>query len=284
MAWIKRMLAFGGVGTVVAYYSPWVHSTIRTWEVESFMGRNWEMIKMREDQLRTSRWLVRPVKSIWWNASRSRLNYYLFGADTMRPVGSDLPHGGEVVEEWIEYQKKARIRPLGPWFDAFSDPRSLAILDEYSKTSPALMADRLEKAPDRHYKTSYGGATLPEGKPRGASIASFLFECDGFAPFYDKQRQKLSGQWEEIETTVEDPLTREAIKSTLNAFKLYWAEQLEEYLPFIACRPKEKQKLANYLIQMMSNQESEFELGKMMYQRDGFKKVLLAAGVNMTYE
>jgi len=282
MSFWKRVCAGALVGTVVTYYSPWVHSSFTKLYNDSWAGRSWEMIKKREDQFRTLRWMARPVREPWWNASRSRLNYYLYGPDTMTPVGGYLPTGRESVEEFIEYEKKARIRPLGPWFDAFSDPRSMAVLDEYSKgpnPAPALMMDRLEKAPSRHYKTSFGGASYPEGRPRGASIASFLFDCEGFEAFYDDCRRDELNILDEIEMRVPDPKTREMMKSMLSSFRLYWAEQLEEYLPYIACRPAQKQKLANYLMNC-----NPYETGHMMMQKEGFKKVLLAAGCDLKFE
>lgn len=281
MAYWRRVCAFGIVGTTVTYYSPWVHSKLHEWTTEPWIGRSWEMIKQREDQFRTTRWLTRPVRQPWWNSSRSRLNYYLFGPDTLRAVGSDLPKGKEAVEEWIEYQRDSRVRPLGPWFDSFSDPRALAVLDEYTKKSPAILADKMDKAPDHHYKTSFGGATLPEGKPRGVSIGAFLYDQEGFGPFYDKCRQNELDSWEFIERSFSDPADRDSFKQSIQAFKMYWAEQLEEYLPYIACRPKQKQKLATYLMNC-ETVDQKIEVGKMMIQRDGMKKILLAAGCDLT--
>lgn len=282
MAYWRRIVAFGVVGTVCTYYSPWLHAKYFEWEQEPWIGRSWEMIKQREDQFRTTRWLTRPVRQPWWNSSRSRLNYYLFGPDTLRAVGSDLPHGKEAIEEWIEYQRDARIRPLGPWFDAFSDPRALAVLDEYTKSSPAITTDKLERIPDHHYKTSYGGATLPEGKPRGVSIGAFLYDVPGFDEFYDKIRQNELDMWEMVEQNYADPREREMVKTSVQAFKMFWAEQLEEFLPYIACRPKQKKKLANFLMNL--DTEGQIMAGQLMIQRDGMKKILEAAGCDITLE
>lgn len=282
MAYWRRVVTFGVVGTVVVYYSPWVHAKLFEWETEPWLGRSWEMIKQREDQFRTTRWLTRPVRQPWWNSSRSRLNYYLFGPDTLRAVGSDLPHGKEAIEEFIEYQRDARVRPLGPWFDAFSDPRALAVLDEYTKTSPAITADKLDRVPDHHYKTSYGGATLPEGKPRGVSMGAFLYDQPGFDDFYDTARQQELDTWSNIEMHMEDPKDRAMLKQSIQAFKMYWAEQLEEYLPYIACRPKQKKKLSDFLMSL--DAEGQELCGQLMIQKDGFKKVLQAAGVDMSLD
>merc|ERR1711941_229757 len=147
------------------------------------------------------------------------MNYYLFGEDTLKAPGGDLPRGKDVIEDFIEYEGKARIRPLGPWFDSFSDPRSKDLLDEYTKRSPYKAIERHFEAPNKKYQSSYGGATYPENVPRGASITTFLYDQEGWPEFHDKLVALEKDWYEKLEFEVEDPKVREQIKDTMAAFR-----------------------------------------------------------------
>eukprot|EP00497_Spongosphaera_streptacantha_P002390 TRINITY_DN2996_c0_g1_i1.p1 TRINITY_DN2996_c0_g1~~TRINITY_DN2996_c0_g1_i1.p1 ORF type:complete len:145 (+),score=37.18 TRINITY_DN2996_c0_g1_i1:65-499(+) len=135
-----------------------------------------------------------------------------------------------------------------------------------------MEADKLE------YEESFGGATFPKGIPRGASITAFLYSVDGWPEFHEKLQAMEKEQWDQLEYEVEDPKIREQIKDSMDAFKVYWGEQLEEYLPFIACRPKQKEKLAKFYMH-----EDPAYIASLALEKDGFKKILLAAGCDLFY-
>jgi len=283
MANWKRMIGVAAGGTAVFYYSPWANSRVDSFFTDAWTGFSWEQVKLQRAEQETLRFAVRPNRDPWYNGDRSRIAYYLHGEDALRPPGADLPKGKEVLEEFIEYESKARIRPLGPWFDSFSDPNSVALLDEYTRRSPYKAIERAMDAPEKHYKesykTSFGGATHPEGVPRGASISAFLYDVEGYPEFYKNLVDMEKQLWNNLEEEVEDPKLREQLKDTIDAFKLYWGEQLEEYLPFVACRPKQKEKLAKFYM----NTDPR-EIAALALQKDGFKQILLASGCDLSFE
>lgn len=279
MANFKRLFGVGIGGTVVAYYSPWLNAKVDTFLRDSAQGYSWEQVKLKSEELKHLRSATRSTRDPWYNGDRSRINYYMFGEDTLLAPGGDLEKGKKVVEDFIEYAGKARIKTLGPWFDAFSDPNSQALLDEYTRQSPYKAVQRHMDAPQLEYEESFGGATFPKGIPRGASVTAFLYSVDGWPEFHEKLVAAEKEYWDRLEYEVEDPKTREQMKDFIDAFKLYWGEQLEEYLPFIACRPKQKEKLAQFYMN-----EDPMRIASLAVQKDGFKKVLQAAGCDLSYD
>jgi len=276
-------MGFSIAGTAVFYWSPYANSRADMFFSDAFTGFSWEQVKLQRAEQETLRFASRPNRDPWYNGDRSRISYYLYGEDALRPPGNDLPKAKAVIEEFIEYEGKARIRPMGPWFDSFSDPNSQALLEEYTRRSPYKAISRANEAPNTHYKESYrssfGGATHPEGVPRGATISAFLYDVDGYPEFYAKLVEMDKQLWDNLEDEVEDPKIREQIKDTVDAFKMYWGEQLEEYLPFIACRQKQKEKLAYFFM----NTDPR-EIAAIALQKDGFKQMLLAAGCDLTFQ
>lgn len=282
MANLKRLIGFSIAGTAVFYYSPYANSKATSYFRDAFTGFSWEQVKLARAEQETLRMASRPNRDPWYNGDRSRMSYYLYGEECLRPPGADLPKAKDVLEHFIEYEGKARIRPLGPWFDSFSDPNSEALLEEYTRRSPYKAMERVNEANSTHYKeqykSSFGGATYAEGVPRGATISAFLYDVPGYPEFYDKMVEMDKQLWENLEDEVEDPKIREQVKDTVDAFKMYWGEQLEEYLPFIACRPKQKEKLAHFYM----NTDPR-EIAALCLQKDGFKQILLAAGCDLSF-
>lgn len=279
MANFKRLFGVGVGGTLAFYYSPWLNAKVDTFFRDTATGYSWEQVKLKSEELKHLRSASRSCRDPWYCGDRSRLNYYMFGEDTLLAPGGDLAKGKGVVEDFIEYTSKSRIRTLGPWFDAFSDPNSKALIDEYSRQSPYKALERHMESDKLEYEASFGGAKHPKGIPRGASITAFCYEVEGWPEFHEKLQAMEKENWERLEYEIEDPKVREQIKDSVDAFKIYWGEQLEEYLPFIACRPKQKEKLAKFYM----NEDPNY-IASLALQKDGFKKILLAAGVDISYD